>query len=254
MNKLGLFLAHTAACGLVACGGGGSGGGGSSALPKFAQGVYSGTITGGTYPQFQLLVLENEEQWSMYGTTSGSAFLVGGFVQGQGASSNGAMSVGNAMDFGFSPAKPSPMTGNYTASNSFLGTVTYAGPVTVALAGTPIVNPLYNYNTPASITDVQGPWSLTDLAGIPASVTIQMDGTFSGTSGGCSFSGTLVPRASGKNVFDMSLTFGAAPCARPGQTATGIALSYLASGSVRQLIVAGTDVARTTGTALFGTR
>jgi hypothetical protein len=56
------------------------------------------------------------------------------------------------------------------------------------------------------------------------------------------FSGTATPRSSGKNVMNVSVTFGAAPCALPGQTATGIAINYtIAATNQKQLIVAVQD-------------
>src|SRR4051812_11657057 len=50
--------------------------------PTIAQGFYTGTLTGSTSSQFQLLALENGDVWSLYGNPSGSSFAVRGFVQG----------------------------------------------------------------------------------------------------------------------------------------------------------------------------
>ncbi|HEU0189448.1 MAG TPA: hypothetical protein VFQ97_05570 [Gallionella sp.] len=85
-------------------------------------------------------------------------------------------------------------------------------------------------------------------------MTIATNGSFTGSSGGCLFSGTFTPRASGKNIFDFTTTFGAAPCTLPGQTATGIAINYLLANGTRQFVVAGVDTGRTVGTAVFGVR
>ena len=66
--------------------------------------------------------------------------------------------------------------------------------------------------------------------------------------------GTVKPRASGRNVFDVTLTFGGAPCVLANQTATGSAISYLLSNGSRQIVIAGTNAARDAGTALGGVR
>jgi hypothetical protein len=64
----------------------------------------------------------------------------------------------------------------------------------------------------------------------------------------------VTPRASGKNVFNLELRFGPAPCELPGQNATGIAVAYpLASGQT-QLLVTAVDGTRAYGAAAFGVR
>lgn len=72
-------------------------------------------------------------------------------------------------------------------------------------------------------------------------LNIGPSGSFTGSTGGCSFSGTTTTRASGKNVFDIALTFGAAPCRQPNHAMSGIALSYPVAGGKRQLVIAGND-------------
>jgi hypothetical protein len=111
------------------------------------------------------------------------------------------------------------------------------------------------YNTPANLAQITGAWTLSALDGTSADVTIAPGGSFTGANAGCSISGTIEPRASGKNVFDVSVTSGGAPCAAPGTTSTGIAVTYLLPGSTaRQLVVAGVNAARTAGNAFFGVR
>jgi hypothetical protein len=92
------------------------------------------------------------------------------------------------------------------------------------------------------------------MFGASVTANIASTGAFTTSSSGCLSTGTLTPRASGKNVFDLSVTFGAAPCVLANQTASGIAVSYLLSNGTRQLILAGTNSSNTVGTAVFGTR
>ncbi len=241
---------------LGACGGSGEGTPAAPAAPAAkAEGVYGGTITGGSSPAFQLLILENDEYWAMYGVSAGNTFLVEGFVQGTGASNNGNFTSGDARDFGFAPATAGTVNATYDAgAHTISGTLGSATAGTASFSGGAIAGSLYNYDAGPALATVTGNWVLMDLAGASLSVAIAPSGSFTASSAGCSMSGTLTPRASGKNVFNLSLTFGGAPCLLPGQTATGIALAYpLANGSM-QLLVAAHALSRTQGMAAFGTR
>lgn len=256
-SGLSLFgSAIAAAMVLSGCGGGGDSGTAPSAPPAAvatpsAEGVYGGTLTGSTNNAFNLLVLENGDAWAIYGTQSATLFGVAGFVQGTGTSSNGSYSVPNGKDFGYSPAQAGSLTATYNATaktiSGTLGSVTFSGG--------PIPGSLYNYDTAASLSAISGSWSTRDLTGASIALNVAASGAFTAISGfGCQGSGTIVPRASGKNVFNVTLTFGAAPCALAGQSATGIAvLSPLASGRT-QLLVTAIDSTRTYGTAAIGTR
>jgi hypothetical protein len=237
---------------LVACGGGGDDA--PSSAPT-AEGVYGGTLTGSTSSAFQLLVLENGEFWAMYGTRTPNFFGVAGFIQGSGTSNNGSFASSNTKDFGFSPALAGTTSATYNAgAKTITGTVA-SGSGSVGFTGGPIQGSLYNYDAPASLNTVSGPWSTTSLTGETVVINIAGGGSFTASSsGGCAFSGSVVPRASGKNVFSVALTFGAAPCVLPGQSASGIAVAYpLASGQT-QLLVAVVNGGRTLGAAVFGTR
>lgn len=243
-----------AAAVLGACGGGGGDSPPPQSSSNRAEGVYSGTLTGSSSSAFQLLVLENDEYWGLYGASTASNFYVVGFLQGTGASNNGSFTSGNTKDFGTVPPANGSVNATYVANTSISGTVAAPGG-SVTFSGTPIVSSTYVYNSPALITTISGAWRLTALDGSSVALNVASNGAFTGSTGGCSFTGTLSPRASGKNVFNMALTFGAAPCALPNQSGTGVAISYLLSNGVtRQLIITGVNSARTSGTALFGTR
>jgi hypothetical protein len=241
---------------IAGCGGGG--GGGATADPgPVPEGAYSGAITGSsTSSAFQMLILDNSEYWAMYGNTSGGRFGVRGFLHGAGTFNNGSFTSSNMRDYGVSPALPGTVNATYRLGTSIQGTVAAAGQSqSVSFAGSPIAATTYNYSTPASISLIQGAWTLTALNGTSVSLTVAASGSFSGSSQGCSFTGSLKPRASGKNVFDMSITFGLAPCALPGQSGAGIGVTNVIAGTqTRQLIIAGVNAAKTEGTALFGTR
>lgn len=253
-NRLLKVATSTTAVLLAACGGGGSGSAPPTAPTSKAEGVYSGSISGSTSGAFRLLVLENDEYWGWYGLSSSSGLLVAGFLQGQGASNDGSFTSSNLKDFGAVPPTSGTATATYVVNASTSGTaVTTAGSAT--FSGSPFVGSAYDYNAPATLSTIAGSWTLAALHGSGVLLTIAADGAFTGTSAGCSFMGTLTPRPSGKNVFSLVLTFGAAPCVRPNDTGTGVAISYLLSGGTRrELIMAGVNAARTSGTAFFGTR
>jgi hypothetical protein len=202
-----------------------------------------------------MLVLEDDTVWALYGTQTATQFLVAGFIQGRGTSNSGSFTSSDVRDFGFVPPLAGTASATYNATaKTVTGSVT-AGGGSIGFTGGPIAGSLYNYATPASIATVLGTWSLTALTGENIALNVQSSGSFSATSAlGCTFSGTITPRPSGKNLFNVDLTFGAAPCLLAGQAASGIAVAYpLASGQT-QLIFAGTDSGRSAGTAAFGVR
>lgn len=252
--RMAVALAFTAA--LAACGGGGDDDAATSGSGATAEGVYGGTLTGSSSNAFQLLVLENGEFWALYGIPSASTFGVTGFLQGAGTSSNGTFTAASTKDFGFIPAVSGTTNASYNASaKTIAGTVRFASG-SVGFSGGPIAGSLYSYDSAASLSTVAGTWVTTGLTGESVTLSIAAStGAFTALSSlGCNFAGTVLPRPSGKNVFNVSLTFGPAPCALPGQAAAGIAVAYPVGTGQTQLLVAVTDASRTVGTAIVGVR
>lgn len=243
---------------LSACGGGG---GDAATAPTTtvttatAEGVYGGTMTGSTYTAFNMLVLENGDFWSLYGTQGTSNFGVAGFVQGTATSSNSTFTSANAKDFGYAPGLAGTVSATYNATAKTISGTAIAGTSSTSFSGGPIAGSLYDYNAAPSLTTLQGAWSTTSMTGESVALTVAANGTYTAVSGlGCQFSGTFAPRTSGKNVFNVTMTFGAAPCALPNQLATGIALAYPITGGKTQLLIAAVDSTRTYGAAALGTR
>lgn len=239
---------------LAGCGGGGSDGSDSPSpnVPSSAEGVYQGTISNGN--EHNTLILENGQYYSMYGRTSGGDFYVHGFLQGTGTSNNGSFTSTDLKDFHFTDVVFSgSLSASYSPGVSFNGSIT-EGTSTATFTGAPVPDSIYNYKTPANLANIVGSWNMTSLQGSDVALNIASSGDFTGSSDGCTFSGTIQPRASGKNVFNVSLTFGAAPCVLPGQSANGIGFEFLLSNGQRQFIVAGTNAARDRGTFLLGAR
>jgi hypothetical protein len=229
-------------------------GGGDDPPKGRAEGVYEGTTSIGAYTQ--LLVLEDDSFWALYGTQTAGTFFVTGFIQGQGASNAGAFNSSNARDFGPSPPLALSISATYVAGTSISATLAAAGG-SVTFNGSAIPAARFNYAATPTIASIAGTWNdLTTNIGATADVTISATGAITGTTQGCSFTGTIVPRPSGKNVFNVALTFGPAPCTLANQSRTGVAVTYLVNGSgpTRGLIVAGVDGARNNGLLLAGTR
>lgn len=205
--------------------------------------------------QHYTLVLENGQFYTLYGSTSNGIFGVSGFLQGNGSSSNGSYSAGDVKDASASNPvlQPGTLSATYTAGSSFNGTLT-EGNTSVTLSGTALGAAIYNYSTAANLAAVAGTWNMTSLRGYPVTLNIAAAGTFTGTSSGCSLSGTIKPRSSGKNVLDVAITYGPSPCILAGQSLNGIAISYAIGNGQQQLAIAMLDQARVNSSAFVGIR
>jgi len=253
---------------LAACGGGGDDNGTPTAAAPVtttppvvttpapvlasAQDTYLGTLSDGR--EHQTIVLENDQFYTMYGRTVSGGFSVEGFLQGSGKSNNGSFSATDVVDSTTTTLRTgATLTATYAPGVNLNGSLVEAGS-TVSFTSAPISSAVFNYNAAPSLATLAGAWSLTSLRGTSNVFTVAATGAFTATSGACTFSGTFVPRASGKNIFDVSMTFGAAPCTLPAQTIKGIAVTYVLTNGKRQLIIAGLDTGRTNSAAFFGVR
>ena len=225
--------------------------GGSSVPNQSAEGLWTGATSNGY--QVNLLVLENNEYWTTVGQQSGNNFLVSAFDNG-GFIVNGA----NASSY-FKEYFPnySTLLGYGTGTvvtNALISGTTYTGSNSgVKVTFTPLPNSNYNYNKQADINEIVGNWSGTFLNGYSSNVSISGSGAINGTVATCSFSGTLKPRASGKNVFDFSITNGAG-CGVVGLVESGIGITYITNTGKRQLLAAGVDGTKTIGDMFFAQR
>lgn len=212
-----------------------------------AQGMYAGTLTA-TGRLFHSLVLENGQYWGFYGIATTGAPSPTGFVQGNGSSSAGSYSTADFKDFGPNPAAQGGLTANYSPLASLNGTITVAAN-SLPFTSTGIADAVYRYNAPANLAELSGSQRMEGSALGHHVMQVNADGTFSATTLACNYTGKLSPRATGRNVFDVTWTFGAGTCPLQGQSATGVAFSYAAhAGGTRGLIMAATNAARTIGT------
>jgi hypothetical protein len=225
-----MVAAWLAAALVAACGDGGE-----PSVTEKAEGAYVGTLGPNVA---QAVVLENDEVWIFYGSNQGETFRPSGFVQGPALSVSGSLRTSNTLDYGVKPALNVVLASTYLPGTRLTGSIAplVGGDATALNAGA-FAAATYDFNAAPSLGDIQGNWTLSDTDGTSVSMSIQADGVFNATGGGCAFSGTFVPHPTGKNVFDATLSFQGAPCAAADQSVQGVAmLQSLASGR-KQLIV-----------------
>lgn len=221
------------------------------AVTASAEGVYEGMYGSGL--THLTLVTDNTFMYTIVGTTTGGVFAINRFLVGRGSSNNGAFTAPEVHAYGSgATAATGTFAGSYVAGASLNGTLQLEG-VSTAMTGSALANSTYNYNTPAALANVAGAWTLTGVDGARVTLAVGADGKFTGTNGTCSVTGSFVPRTSGKNVFDFQVISGPAPCARPADVSTGVAVEF-SIGSTRQLVAAATGVTLVNGTGWIGSR
>jgi hypothetical protein len=236
---------------LIGCGnnsgaGSNTAGGGTNYAGQ-AQGVYIGTVSNGD--AFESIVLPDDKFYALYGT----AMAVYGMMSGQGNSGNNTYTAAIEEFTGGGSAMQGSVTATDVPGSSVNGMITAAG-TTLSFSGTAPASSLFNYNGQASVGSIAGTWYGSLMDGSFATVTITSSGAVSGSDGGCSFSGTVSPDPSGKNFFNVSLSFGGSPCLFPNQTATGVGIYYLLPDGMTQQLLAGVTVGTSEGTAFFAQR
>jgi len=243
---------------LGGCGGGGGGNGSSNSSGSSAgvppaigvEGVYHGTLSNGL--EHATMVLDDGRYYILYGTTASEGFTTSGFLQGSGQANHGSFASSDLKDFARTGAVTSGTLSAAYTGTSLNGTVTGAG-ATLTFTSTPTDVAVLNYNIPASLSSISGVWHLTSMQSEAVFVNVAANGSFFAALGECAITGTFTPRASGKNVFDVSQTFGPS-CTLAGQSASGIAIAYPLTSAGRQLIIAETSASRANGLLWFGVR
>lgn len=242
---------------LTACGGGGSDSPPAAApapvaATSTAEGLYLGTITGSLQNTAQFLVLEDGQYWGVYGRATGNITSILGFVQGRGTTSGSTFSSSSGFDYSLSATNVFSLTSTFVPLQTLSGqmqfqTGSFPFNLTALTSG-------YTYNSPPSLTPILGTWTGTAISGQQVLTTIAADGTVTATSGGCTVSGRLSPRPSGKNVYNFSATAGAAPCSIPGATVSGIGYHYATIDQKRQVVLLGLIGATSTTFSFLGLR
>jgi hypothetical protein len=245
--------------GLAACGGNSSGSGGGDGSPVAlatnlnAEGAWHSEQSNGDV--MDLVLLENGSLYAMSaGSTATTAPLLA-FDQGT------FIVLGDKLTAQVTHYNESrtqgagAVTGTVVQSTSIAGSATGGSTRNYSVLPTASFDSRYSYNSAASLSSIEGPWvsgySLENST--PMVFTIDGTGVISG-SDRCSFNGTIQPRASGKNIFDISIRYVATTCYPADTTFSGIAISYIASNGKRQFSAALQDSTKTLGTMLYAQR
>jgi hypothetical protein len=223
---------------LAACGGGG-GGSSSSSTPApapavSAAGVWTGLALPSGY-ELNLVVMPDNKLYSIFGTPiSGGLGIIGADFGSVTASGNSF--AGTFTEYFFdNTSLTGSLNGSVVANTSLSGTTVYSDGSRGSFALAPLKLNGYNFNTPAILSDITGTWVGQLLIGVSATVTIQANGSLSGSGAGCTFTGKIAPDPSGVNVFATTITYGSG-CPSVGLVETGISLSYLTTSGSRQFI------------------
>ncbi|NDU93057.1 MAG: hypothetical protein G3I10_10740 [Ferrovum sp.] len=231
---------------VAGCGGGGSNG--ATAMPGAfqAQGIAQGTTGQGS--SVLDIILETGEFYS-FSTAAGITLTVdhGNLLE------SGAGISANLVEFnvGGNTALSGVMTGLFIAQSAITGTTQIGLYQFTAFSA----NYLPIYNTPATLSTLAGTYSgVYTYGGTPVTMSVSATGAITGTSTNCAISGTATPRASGKNVFNLSLTLTGANCIPTGVgTATGVMVLNSESGLTR-LYAGALNPAGTNGFFWIGTK
>lgn len=195
---------------LAACGGGGSDDGASP------EGFWVGKAATGV--DVALAVLENGDTWGYY---ANGGYLVGALAGN--TTSSGSQLSGSGKDFN--------LLSRTVTSGNYSGTFSARKSISVTLSDGTTFTGNYDarYDQPASLAALAGSFSGQGATGTTSAISAPIAITSSGTVtmpavSGCSASGTVAPRASGKNIFDMTVTFNGSTCALGnGAVAKGVA-------------------------------
>lgn len=251
-HNVTLTAAIVAALFLSACGGGGGGSASGSApapvVSGTAEGAWSGTTNQGRVVQG--FVLDDGSMWFLYTNKTNKNLIAGAFV-GNASAQNGSYTVSNGLDFNLegSGINAASIAGTYGQKASISGSVNYTNPANnVTFTGTYVTD----YDATPSLANVAGTYSgqTAVKAGVDSGTgVIDAAGNISTTgASGCKSTGKLTPRAKG-NVFNITINFGAAPCATPNGSVTGVAYYNTAT---KYLYAVGLNAGRSDGVIFVG--
>jgi hypothetical protein len=191
-----------------------------------------------------LAILENGETWGVYYANN----TIYGALYGQ-TSTSGTTLSGNGIDF-YIP-RLSVTSGSYNGTFVPMQTIRLSSSLGGIFSG----NYSSEYDKAASVASIAGSYAGSGVTGSTPSqsvvVTVSSNGRVSASSGGCNISGTITPRASGKNVFNVSTTFSGSCALTSGTTTIGV--GYY-DASVRQILVMALTRNKNDGFIYIGTK
>lgn len=210
---LEVLTSSVMALGLAGCGSGGGGGGEAApappptpappAAPSSVQGFWSGALDASN--SASAVILDSGDAWIVFQANVGGVNTTTGFSRSA-LTVTGNTYAGSGSNYRL--ADNSVQT--FSASGTILGSTNLQATfVTGSQAPVGPVSLTYDrsYLTPASAADAAGRWRSTFNSGASVlTLDVAAGGGLSGSSTtGCSYAGSLVPRAGGVAVFDLVL-------------------------------------------------
>ncbi|SAK90540.1 hypothetical protein AWB79_06586 [Caballeronia hypogeia] len=195
----------------------------SSTLPP--GGVYKGTLKGSS-TEATLLMLFDGTAYLFYGSAGGPRLAGVAVATGGTQTGNGRFVSNSAFDYrvGRPPAMPAVFSADFSHAPAVDGAVT-GKDGGAGLAFTASVLPMLD--VAPSRANAGGLYSGRGMSvdgTTQTRITVAGDGYLAGTTNlGCIFKGTVAPHE-GANAYDISVTFGPAPCPLPDATVTGNAV------------------------------
>lgn len=227
-------------------------GGGDSTPEGYWQGVSSPGYNRTTGYNVSMLILENGDTWAVYEGVPPSfpQWPFGGLYGTTTASGNAFSGSGGAI--GTTVKTPLILT-----PGSYSGTFSAKSMIAVTTSTGTTIDARYQpgYDQPALLADIAGTFSGAGSALVSPlqagiSITVDSSGAFTVPFAiACGGSGRLTPRASGKNVFDVTVTVGVGCKLSRLYTFTGSAYYDRAA---RRLVLVAADSDKSTGLMYIG--
>ena len=208
-----------------------------------AEGFWSGKLND-TY-DVDLAILEDGSTWGYYFSHD----ILYGVVLGQTTSSGTTMSGGGfSFDVGSHTAFQGSFSGSFLKKTSMSLTMNDGSKLVASYKS--------DYDRAALLSNLAGTYNgfavTAEGTSTNVSVIIGADGKISAPSPFCAAAGQATPRASGKNIFNVAVTFSGTSCdLGNGATASGIA--YYDSSS-REVTVMAVNGSKTDGFVYFGSK
>ncbi len=200
----------------------------------------------------QLLARDDDSLWMFYTRTFADVLILEGFIEcpvGYGA---GTLQSSNLADPN-NGIGPGTLAGTFAADGSIAARgIDPVRVIDFAAAKAPTA--AWSAATEASLADVAGAWAVTGINGVPATLEVSATGAMTGVLGGASITGTLAPRASGGNVFDVQVTLADSLSQLNGVTFAGVAYRSVLPDGRSQFIWAGTSADRRYFDGMLGVR
>ena len=134
------------------------------------------------------------------------------------------------------------ISATFTPKATLQGSTIYSNGITTTFT----TNYNSNYDTPASLGTITGIYIGNYYTGASVTLSISSNGVVSGSSTNCIITGSVEPRPTGKNVYNVDLSFSGNQCAPGSGTASGIGVLNVING-VTYLYTAGLNADQTNG-------